>query len=159
MSSKLLASLCMFTHYCAERKRLMESKTSEKMNLQIQFYKCKHCGKIIVIVNDSTVPTVCCGEIMEKMIPSTMEGEGISEKHIPIIIQNRNMVRVHVGDHPHPMEESHYIQWIVLTTNMGIQKKFLCPGDEPIGEFIIKDGESIIGAYAFCNKHGLWKES
>ena len=32
--------------------------------MEIKFYYCKHCGKIIVVVKDSGVATVCCGEDM-----------------------------------------------------------------------------------------------
>ena len=37
--------------------------------MEVKFYYCKHCGKIIVVVKDSGVPTVCCGENMTEMIP------------------------------------------------------------------------------------------
>ena len=38
--------------------------------MEVKFFYCKHCGKIIVIVKDSGVPTVCCGENMTEMIPA-----------------------------------------------------------------------------------------
>lgn len=146
---------CLFTNYCAEREQaLLEGKS--KPDFKIKFYRCKVCGKILVIVNDTMVPTVCCGEIMEEMIPSSTDGA--LEKHVPVIEQDGNKITVKVGAAPHPMIKEHYIQWIVLMTDKGIQKKFLCPGDLPEAQFMLTDGESIIGAYAFCNIHMLWKE-
>ncbi len=146
---------CLFTNYCAEKEQaLLEGKKNP--DFKIKFYRCKVCGKILVIVNDTMVPTVCCGEIMEEMVPSSTDGA--VEKHVPVIEQNRNKVTVKVGAVPHPMTKDHWIMWIVLMTDKGIQKKFLCPGDIPEAQFMLTDGESIIGAYAFCNLHMLWKE-
>lgn len=155
MSFEILSAYCIFTNYCAERKKLLEGKG--KMDLRIKFYRCKVCGKVLVIVNDTSVPTVCCGEIMEELEPLTKEEA--FEKHMPVIHQDGNIVTVKVGDQPHPMTEDHYIQWIILTTDKGIQKRFLCPNDSPQAEFILNGEESIIGAYAFCNIHRLWKDS
>ena len=37
-------------------------------------------------------------------------------------------------------------------------KKDLKPGQEPVAEFVLADGESATGAYEYCNLHGLWKK-
>ena len=50
--------------------------------MQLKFYYCRHCGKIIAIVKDSGIPTVCCGEAMQELVPGTTDGS--SEKHIPV---------------------------------------------------------------------------
>ena len=34
----------------------------------MKFYICKHCGKIIAVVNERAVPTICCGEKMEELV-------------------------------------------------------------------------------------------
>lgn len=157
MRLDLLAAFCLFTNFCAEKEKQLNIEGKEKMGLKIKFYYCKHCGKVMVMVNETSVPTICCGDIMTEMIPSTTDGK--TEFHVPIFQENGNIVTVHVGSSSHPMTKEHYIQWIVLMTNKGIQKKFLCPGDEPKAQFSLTDGESIIGAYAFCNIHKLWKDS
>lgn len=153
----IIANMCLFTNYCAEKEKFLSLEGKEKMQVKIKFYFCKHCGKIIVIINDSQTPTVCCGDIMQELIPST--SDGAVEKHVPIIQQNGQNVTVHVGSKEHPMTSEHYIQWIVLMTNFGIQKHFLCPGDKPKTTFTLSENESIIGAYAFCNIHQLWKDN
>ncbi|MCQ2597182.1 MAG: desulfoferrodoxin [Treponema sp.] len=148
---------CLFTNFCEERTRILELGGKEIMNLKLQFFICKKCGKLLIIVNDTKVPTVCCGEKMSELEPGTTEGA--TEKHIPIIQMTGNKVVVTVGEFFHPMEKEHYIMWIVLMTDKGIQKKFLCPTDLPSAQFLLLDDESVIGAYAYCNIHKLWKSS
>lgn len=92
---------------------------------------------------------------MEEMIPGTTDGA--KEKHIPVIEKEGNLVRVKVGSAEHPMLENHYIEWIVLETNQGYQKKDLAPGRKPEVVFALAEGEEVIAAYESCNLHGLWE--
>ena len=69
--------------------------------LGMKFLKCKICGKIIAVVNDRQVPTICCGEPMEEMIPNT--SDGAVEKHVPVCKVEGNVVTVEVGSVEHPM--------------------------------------------------------
>ena len=123
--------------------------------MDVKFYFCKHCGKIIVVVKDSRVPTVCCGEDMSELIPGTTDAA--VEKHVPVVQAEGNKVTVSVGSVTHPMLPEHYIEWIVLVTDKGIQKKLLKPGEEPKAEFALLDGEKVLNAFEFCNLHRLWK--
>ncbi|MCQ2591865.1 MAG: desulfoferrodoxin [Treponema sp.] len=148
MNQKLITAGCLFTNYCAERH-------NKKMDLE--FWYCKHCGKVLILLKDTQVGTVCCGNFMEKLIPASIDAE--IEKHVPVIFQNGREVVVKVGQNEHPMTKEHYIEWIILVTDKGIQQKYLCPGDKPNAEFIVTEGESIQGAYAFCNLHWLWKSN
>ncbi len=92
------------------------------------------------------------GEVGEELIPNTTDGA--FEKHVPVIESNSDSVVVKVGSVAHPMMEQHYIEWIVLETASGYQKKELKPGEEPIASFAVT--EPIIAAYEYCNLHGLW---
>lgn len=148
---------CVFTNYCAERERVLKLDGKEKMNLRIQFFVCKKCGKVLVIVNDTQQPTVCCDEIMTELEPGITDGA--FEKHVPVIHQSGNRVVVTVGEILHPMKKEHYIMWIALLTDKGVQKKYLCPEDAPSAQFMLLDDESIIEAYAYCNLHQLWKSN
>ena len=124
--------------------------------MEMKFYKCKHCGKIIAIVDGcSTCPTICCGEPMQEMVPNTEDGA--VEKHIPVYEVKDNVVYIKVGSVAHPMVEAHYIKWIVLCTNYGNQRKLLSPDSEPKAEFLLLDGEVVNDCLAYCNLHGLWK--
>ena len=123
--------------------------------MQLKFYHCPICGKIVAIVKDSGTPTICCGQPMEKLVPG--ESDGLAEKHVPVIKIDGNTVTVTVGSKLHPPETSPYIEWILLQTDKGIQQKMLNPGDKPEAEFVILPDEKIIAAYEYCNLHKLWK--
>ena len=120
----------------------------------MKFYRCKRCGKIIALVKDVPVPTICCGEVMEELIPNTQDGA--HEKHIPVVSVENNIVTVKVGEVDHPMLPEHYIEWIMIQTNFGNQRKILKPGDVPIARFALLDGEEVIRALEYCNIHGLY---
>ncbi len=121
----------------------------------MKFYKCAHCGKIIAVVNDVKVPTICCGEPMKEIVANTEEAA--LEKHIPVYKVEGNIVKVEVGSTLHPMIEAHYIEWILLETKFGNQRRKLLPNQEPKTEFAILPGDEVKAVYAYCNLHGLWK--
>jgi superoxide reductase len=123
--------------------------------MEQKFYICRGCGKIIQMIQGSACPTKCCGEPMEELIPGT--SDGAHEKHVPVFSVEGNIVKVQVGEVIHPMMDAHYIQWIQLQTNQGIQRKNLTPQDEPKAEFALTDGEQVEAVYEYCNLHGLWK--
>ena len=123
--------------------------------MEVKFFYCKHCGKIIVVVKDSLAPTICCGEEMLELVPGTTDAA--VEKHVPVVNVEGNKVTVCVGSVAHPMLPEHFIEWIVLVTDKGIQKKKLTPGSEPKAEFALLDGEKVVSAYEYCNLHKLWK--
>jgi len=125
------------------------------MKKEPKFYRCKHCGNIIVKIYDSGVVPVCCGEKMEELVPNTVDAS--KEKHVPSVTVVGNIVQVEIGEVPHPMEEKHHIMWIYLHTKKGYQRKDLAPGDEPKAVFALDDDE-VISVYEYCNIHGLWKK-
>lgn len=119
-----------------------------------KFYICPHCGNIVGVINDGGVVPTCCAKRMLELVPNTSDGAG--EKHVPVISVEGNLVTVSVGSVAHPMVDEHYIGWIYLATKSGGQRKVLKPGDEPKAQFALVDGDEAIGAYAYCNLHGLW---
>ena len=120
----------------------------------MKFFKCRHCGKIIAVVNERNVPTICCGEPMSEMVPNT--SDGAFEKHIPVYEVKDNVVTVTVGEVKHPMMENHYIEWIAIETNFGNQRKILKPGEEPVAKFALLEGEKVIRVVEHSNLHGLY---
>lgn len=121
----------------------------------MKFYKCAHCGNIIAYVHDSGVRAVCCGEEMKELVPNTTDAAG--EKHVPVINVDGQTVTVTVGSVEHPMLDVHYIEWILLETKLGRQRRPLKPGEKPESEFALVPGDEVIAAYEYCNLHGLWK--
>ena len=123
--------------------------------MQTRFYICRHCGNVIEKVHDAGVPVVCCGEKMEALVPNTVEAS--EEKHLPVVTVQDGEVHVNVGSADHPMVDGHYIQWIVLETENGSQRRVLKPGDPPGVTFALGN-EKAVAVYAYCNLHGLWKK-
>lgn len=120
----------------------------------MKFLKCKICGKIVAVVNEREVPTICCGQPMEEMVPNT--SDGAVEKHVPVYEVEGNIVRVKVGSVEHPMLDNHYIEWVAIKTNFGNQRKVLKPGEKPEAEFALLPGEKVEAVLEHCNLHGLF---
>ncbi len=117
-----------------------------------QIYKCSICGNVVEVLHEGEGQLVCCGEPMN-LLTEKEKDEGL-EKHVPVIEETENGTKIKVGSEEHPMEESHYIEWIEVVVDGKYCRKFLNPGDKPEAEFNIK-GEKI-SAREYCNVHGLW---
>lgn len=120
-----------------------------------KFFICKRCKKIVEVLNNSAIPTICCGEEMSELVANTVDASG--EKHLPVVKVDGNTVTVSVGSVAHPMLPEHYINWVALETSEGILRKPLSPNTEPVAKFALAEGEKAIAAYEYCNLHGLWK--
>ncbi len=120
----------------------------------MKFYRCEHCGNIVIKLHDSGVPVVCCGQPMTELVPGATDGA--YEKHVPAVTVDGSVIKVQVGEVEHPMMEEHYIQFIVLETSTGYQIKNLKAGDKPVAEFTLAAGDKAIAVYEYCNLHGLW---
>ncbi len=115
-----------------------------------EIYKCLVCGNIVEVEHAGGGVLVCCGQEMELMQENSIDAS--KEKHVPVISEKR----VSVGSVPHPMEETHYIEWIEATSETGeIAKIFLNPTDKPEATFSF----TVKSARAYCNLHGLWKSA
>mgnify|MGYP000864552319 CR=1 FL=1 len=119
----------------------------------MKFYVCRHCGNVVVKLEDKKTPLSCCGEKMQELVANTVDAS--VEKHVPVVEINDDEIIVKVGSAPHPMIEEHYITFIVLRTENGFATRFLKPNEEPIATF--KINEKILEVYEYCNIHGLWK--
>lgn len=123
--------------------------------MTVKFYRCAICGKIVAMVKETSIPTICCGQEMTQLIPGTTDGA--AEKHVPVVTRKGNIVEVKVGSVEHPMTKEHYIQWICLQTKQGNQRKMLTPNDKSEAKFMIFDDDEIEAVYEYCNLHSLWK--
>ncbi|MBQ8225662.1 MAG: desulfoferrodoxin [Bacteroides sp.] len=118
-----------------------------------KFYKCEHCGNVVVKVVDSGVPVVCCGEKMKELVANTVDAS--QEKHVPVVTRLDDCtLKVEVGSVPHPMTLEHHIAFIyVETENGGIRVDLT---DKPEAVVCTCTGKPI-AVYEYCNLHGLWK--
>ncbi|EGY24958.1 desulfoferrodoxin [Desulfovibrio sp. A2] len=119
----------------------------------LEVYKCIHCGNIVEVMHAGGGDLVCCGEPMKLMKEGT--SDGAKEKHVPVIEKTATGYKVKVGSVAHPMEETHWIEWIELIADGRSYTKFLKPGDAPEAEFCIQATE--VSAREYCNLHGHWK--
>ena len=121
----------------------------------MKFYKCEICGKIVAMVKETPVDTMCCGVAMRELVPGTTDGA--TEKHVPVYTLEGNTVKVKVGSVEHPMTDAHHIEWIAIETENGNQRKELKPGDKPEATFALVPRDKVKSVYDYCNLHGLWK--
>lgn len=117
-------------------------------------YKCEVCGNIVVVADVGGGELTCCGQKMTKLTPEIKEEGGA--KHIPVITKVEDGINVKLGEVPHPMEEDHYIKFIILTDGEQIYRANLKPGDAPEATFKVTGDAADFKACAYCNKHGLW---
>ena len=118
-----------------------------------KFFKCNHCGNVIVKAVDSGVPVVCCGEKMVELTANTVEAS--VEKHLPVVTKIDDChIKVEVGSVAHPMLAEHHIAFVyVETENGGIRVNLK---DKPEAEIYV-GAEKPVAVYEYCNLHGLWK--
>lgn len=119
-----------------------------------KIYRCLICGNIVEVLHEGNGTLVCCGSDMEELVErNTDEGQ---EKHVPVITIYKDSAVVKVGDIPHPMEDTHYIEFIQLIVDGDTQTKYLKPNDSTQVEFKIPEKYTNISAREYCNIHGLW---
>ena len=128
-----------------------------------QIYRCNVCGNIAEVLHSGDGTLVCCGQPMVLQRENTVEAvsekpadaKAMVGKHIPVIKKIDNGYKVKVGSLLHPMEDSHYIEWIELMADGVSYRKMLKLGDKPEAEFNLQAEKAKVRAY--CNVHGLWQ--
>ncbi len=123
------------------------------MTEKLQVYKCQICGNIVSMLYSGDGALVCCGEPMKLMLENTVDAA--KEKHVPVIEKTAAGFKIKVGSVAHPMEPSHYIEWIEVIADGKSYRQFLNPGGAPEATFPIEAKEVV--AREYCNLHGLWK--
>jgi len=124
------------------------------MAKQNKIYRCEVCGNIVQVVHSGGGTLVCCGKEMIELEEKNVD-EGL-EKHVPVLTVKGNIVTVKVGSIPHPMEDTHFIEFIQLLVDGNIYTQYLKPGDLPQAVFNLPEQYSEIYAIEYCNIHGLW---
>jgi superoxide reductase len=124
------------------------------MEENTKFYGCSICGKILGLIHDTGIPTLCCGQAMKQLAANT--SDGAAEKHVPVYEadEQKGEIVVRVGSVEHPMEKEHYIMWIAQVSANKTTRIQLFPEQETTVRFACVKGATL---YAYCNKHGLWK--
>ncbi|MDR2355608.1 MAG: desulfoferrodoxin [Clostridiales Family XIII bacterium] len=120
-----------------------------------KFYQCEICGNLFEVIEDAGVVPNCCGEDMIELNANSSDGAG--EKHVPVLERDGKILKVRVGAVNHPMEEKHYINWIVALQGARAQRVVLKPGAAPEAAFVLDADADPVTVYEYCNLHGLWK--
>ena len=124
--------------------------------MSAKFYQCESCKGVFYLMQHAKGKCNLNEEHLKEIQPDSIEAS--EEKHIPVIKCEGTHVTVFIGDAEHPMLEEHYIEWIAIETETGIQIKYLKPGGKPHAEFFLTENEKLVAAYEYCNIHGLWKK-
>lgn len=120
----------------------------------LEIYKCGNCGKIVEIAHEGQGQLVCCNRPMVRQEENTVDAA--NEKHVPVVEAGADGITVKVGSVAHPMESSHYIEWIEVMAGPELYLKRLKAGDAPQATFPALEGD--VRARAYCNLHGLWSD-
>ena len=123
------------------------------MTERMQVYKCEICGNMVEVLHAGAGVLVCCGQPMDLFDENTVDAA--TEKHVPIIEEVEGGILVKVGEVPHPMEETHFIEWIQVIQDGTVYRKFLSPGEKPEAFFKAISGD--VTAREYCNLHGIWR--
>lgn len=121
---------------------------------KLRFFRCNHCGNVVIKLVDKNVPVLCCGEIMQELTANTVDAA--AEKHVPVVSKKGGLITVNVGSVAHPMLDEHFINFIAIETERGYAVKALNPGEKPEATFYIGDSK-VVNVFEYCNLHGLWK--
>ena len=113
--------------------------------------KCDDCASVVQLLAKGD-GKVCSDHMFE--FPAQTEGEK-SPIHKPVVEIDGNKVTVKVGEAAHPMDDDHYIQFVLVESNCEQYIKHFRPGDAPEATFTINCTEDMT-VLAFCNLHGLW---
>ena len=122
------------------------------MKKEFKVFRCKKCGAMIMNIQEcgkAGCEMMCCGEIIEKLIPNSVDAS--FEKHVPTYDVTEGVVRVKVN---HVTEDEHYIEWLAYVIEDKQEMRYFEPNMVPETEFKY-EAESKL--YAYCNKHGLWE--
>ena len=118
-----------------------------------QIYHCPICGNLVEVLFTGAGALVCCGEPMKLLEGNTVDAA--LEKHVPVLTEMGDKVKVVVGSTPHPMEEKHYISMIEVCTKNKVHRHELKPGDAPEAIFRVS-ADKVVCVREYCNLHGLW---
>jgi superoxide reductase len=124
------------------------------MNKREEIFKCNVCGNIIEFVHPGPGQLTCCEQAMVLMDEKTDDFK--TEKHVPVLSEEQNGIKITVGSTLHPMTEDHHIEWIEIINKDYVNRKYLKPGDAPEAVFYVPNQDSLI-IREYCNIHGLWK--
>jgi superoxide reductase len=119
-----------------------------------EIYHCPRCGNVIEVLYPGAPALVCCGDSMDLL--EAKKADSSLEKHVPVVKETDNGIKVLVGSTLHPMTEDHHIAFIEVLTKDKVYRAELDRTGEPVACFNININD-VVCVREYCNKHGLWK--
>ncbi len=123
------------------------------MTQQKQVYRCYVCGNVVEVLTPGGGELICCGVKMALLKEKTSD-TGL-EQHLPVVERTVGGIRARVGADPHPMESSHFIEWLEVGADGRVMRQYLAQQGPAEAEFATPAGDLVVRAY--CNRHGLWQ--
>ncbi len=118
-------------------------------------YKCSGCGAVVESLWNGNETLFCCGKEMKELVLNTTDGA--KEKHVPVIERSGKVVKVKVGEVPHPMTKEHYILFVELIAGEKVLRHDFKEGDSSAeAVFMVEDETVELYAREYCNLHGFW---
>ena len=117
----------------------------------VKILKCNDCGSIVQLLAKGDEKA--CSEHM-LAFPIQTEGEK-SPKHKPVVEIDGNDITVKVGEAAHPMDDDHYIQFLIVESGAELYAESFKPADVAEATVTVNSADDA-KAFAFCNSHGLW---
>lgn len=108
-------------------------------------------------LSDGSIVASFTGSINDAEALEANSVDAAQEKHVPDVKIDGTTVKVKVGSVEHPMTEEHYILFVAVETNSNVLIKEFNPGDKPVAEFTLANGDEVVATYEYCSLHGLWK--
>lgn len=110
-----------------------------------KFFRCRHCGNLVGMLNFSGRGIECCEETME-----ALEAEP-SNEHFSEIARQDDKLKVTVA------QTKHLLRWIYLQTEFGGQRKSFSADEkrEERQKTFFLGGERPIAIYAYDDSGGL----
>ena len=92
---------------------------------------------------------------MVELVANTTDAA--TEKHVPVLSIEGDVLTAKVGEVAHPMTEEHLITAIFAVVGNKVLRADLTADDEPVATFALGGYKGTVEVYEYCNLHGLWK--
>jgi superoxide reductase len=121
--------------------------------MAVKFFRCNHCGNVVMKLKGAKAPMMCCGEKMMELIPNSTNANIL--KHMPVVYRlDSCKIKVEVGSVPHPMLSEHHVEFIYVECEKGGIMVEVSNKSEAI---VCTCQDDPVAVYEYCNLHGLWR--
>lgn len=114
--------------------------------LKSRFYICPVCGNVLFTMGEASIS--CCGVALPPLEP-----EQPDDSHRLLVSDCDGGLYIEAS---HPMEKGHYLAFLALVSDLGVELRKLWPEQVPHAHFTKRSGGVL---YACCNRHSLFRQA